>query len=519
MWNGDLIFYKNFLNGEYKELFYQHNQHRIVFTRLLFLIDNYLFTGSFKFLLIANIFLILITVLIFIYIQRSLIINKFSRFIIACLTISFMFSWMQSENITWPFQSQFFAAFLFPLLSFYLAFKSSVNSSKTIFIFSILFTILSIGTMANGVLAVPIAIFLLYLSGAGKMRLIIFSSLTLGILAIHVYFYVSPLFHNSIFPGINKESLNALLFFFAYLGSPIFYIFKNPNFALLSGILFVITYLFFFYRYVIKIKDNGMILVLLSLIAYVIFTALLTSFGRSSSGILSAFASRYTTASIIGWISLFTIIFLFVNSNFYTKIYQSLCIVLMTLLIPVQMTSILSVRESLYERYISVLALKLNVNDDFYLLKIFPYTDWLKSMSKDLIHARSGIFSTNFFLNTDSLVNVHDKPVSNNEIDNFKSVPGYVDRIDIINDDPNYNRIYGWMLPVSLDMAIEKIYIIDQNDKIVGLVFSGSNRPDVKNVHGDVALYAGFSGYILKSASSKDIIFVNLNSKTKFLYR
>jgi hypothetical protein len=521
MWNGDLIFYNNFINGDYSEFLLQHNEHRIIFTRFLFLIDNYFYSGNFKFLLISNVFLLSAIIYLFICIQRSLIINNYSKFIINCFTISFMFSWMQSENITWAFQSQFFAAYLFPMLSFYFAFKSTINSRQLNFIYAIVFTILSIGTMANGVLAIPISIFLLYYSGASTRRLIIFSMLTLTVLAIHFYFYVSPPFHDSIFQSFKQNNFNILLFLFAYLGSPIFYIFKSLNFALLSGFLYISIYLIIIYLYFIKKfnKDNGMILVIISLITYIILTALLTSLGRSSSGIPAAFASRYTTASIVGWISLISIIFPFVKSNIYNKIVQIFCILLITLSIPIQMSSMNSSRENLYERYISILALKLKVNDDFYLLKIFPYTDWLKTMAKDLIDARLGIFNSHFFLNTDRLVNLNNNLVSINEINAFKDVPGYVDRFDVINNEPLYNRIYGWMLPRSSADRIEKIYIIDQNYNIVGLVFSGSNRPDVQIAHGDLGLHAGFSGYILKSASSNDITFVNLTNKSKFEYK
>jgi hypothetical protein len=54
MWDGTVLFLHNFLAGDWTALFSQHNEHRIVLTRLLFLVEYAVLDGSGRYLIAAN---------------------------------------------------------------------------------------------------------------------------------------------------------------------------------------------------------------------------------------------------------------------------------------------------------------------------------------------------------------------------------------------------------------------------------------------------------------------------------
>ena len=122
MWQGYIEFFLRLMNGEYSAWWEQHNEHRPVFSRILFFLDLKYFNGLSLLLIPINlVFMIALWITLLIYAFKFLYKetekNNFYYFLIL-LTV-FAFSWKQDENITWAFQSQFWAAYLFPLLSFY----------------------------------------------------------------------------------------------------------------------------------------------------------------------------------------------------------------------------------------------------------------------------------------------------------------------------------------------------------------------------------------------------------------
>ena len=158
MWGGTIQFYFNVMEGDSSVWWAQHNEHRPVLARLLFWIDFYFFDGLSIFLIITNYLLTAMAALVFWLFLRDMQPGQAvtGREIATGLLITaWLFLWCQSENFTWAFQSQFFMAQLLPLAAL-LWLARSMHNTRWSFTLACLLGVLSAGTMANGVLALPL---------------------------------------------------------------------------------------------------------------------------------------------------------------------------------------------------------------------------------------------------------------------------------------------------------------------------------------------------------------------------
>lgn len=160
MWNGTLNFFMRVNEGENAAWWAQHNEHRIVLARLLFWANSKWFNGESWTLIIFNYLLVCANVLIFWRIQRDITATEKPTIVKSLLSLfiaAWLFLWVQYENLTWGFQSQFFLAQLLPLCGLYWLHKSIVEiHTSRHFLVACGFGLASVGTMANGVLALPV---------------------------------------------------------------------------------------------------------------------------------------------------------------------------------------------------------------------------------------------------------------------------------------------------------------------------------------------------------------------------
>ena len=121
MWNGYLQFYMNATDGMIESWWAQHNEHRIVLARLLFFVDIAWFGGLGYFLIATQLLMIAAAAALWVSILREQVVgahrvaHRTPRVVFACATTAVLFLWMQHENLTWAFQSQFFLVQLLPL--------------------------------------------------------------------------------------------------------------------------------------------------------------------------------------------------------------------------------------------------------------------------------------------------------------------------------------------------------------------------------------------------------------------
>jgi hypothetical protein len=163
---------------------------------------------------------------------------EFSSTSILLFISSLLFLWIQKDNLVWGFQSQFFLAQSIPLCGiFFLAKSTEANNINFNFVLALFFGVLAYGTMANGVLTLPLYfVYAMYLrQSKTKLLLLLLFSCALLFLYFHNYHSVSQ--HGSFIKSLIDAPLGLMKFVITYLGNPWNFLFKS-SVGFFSGILF-----------------------------------------------------------------------------------------------------------------------------------------------------------------------------------------------------------------------------------------------------------------------------------------
>ncbi len=491
MWDGYLDFYVKVTDGNWHKWFAQHNEHRTIFSNVLFFIDHYFFEGHSTFLMVSNLVLmagiawLLISIINSIFNKDSKEYERIKSFLMIFIII-ISFSWIQHENIVWGFQSQFFAAYLFPLLSFYFLVKSKDTNSNKYFLYALVSGVVSVGTMANGVLALPILFVLsLFLRDSVYKSIIILLS---TIVCLYLYFkgYVSPGGHTSISDTLINHPKAFFYYMFTYLGG-IFYYITGKGILLstqIGGVFLLFSSFFFTYLVLIK-KKNIYYFVILAFMLYYGGTAFGTAGGRAFFGVEQALSSRYMTPALIAW-GLLSISWVHYFRN-NVKIVKFLMIVflLISLLLSVYQIRIIKKYNSdnVLDKKVAALALELGVRDEKYIKVIFPFVDWIIDMSKKPIERNLSIFSDESIKDARELMG---KKLEY-DINSFEKFDGFLDEIIIVNEDKKYVRVKGFLFKNNLEVSSNMI-IVNEDNQVIGYVLSGYKSEKQDSL--------GFLGYV-----------------------
>ena len=275
--------------GHWSELWTQHNEHRLILTRLLFLLDHYLFGGRFVFLFVLNYLLLALVSLTFwrIFQQNCAVrwVWKDYRFIGLFLLI-WLSSWAQYTNLTWAFQSQFWLAHLLPLSAFLMLRKAAIHQgqrSSRYFFAACLLGVLALGSMANGVFALPLMTGYALVTRMGWRRTLMLAVIsTLGLLA---YFYHWHTLTNSL-PKFATLSVDMLHLTLNLLGAPFYAIFGSVPIAEMVGLSFIFVIAYITYEHITTLRihpetRHALNSALLLFILYVMLSVLATTANRA----------------------------------------------------------------------------------------------------------------------------------------------------------------------------------------------------------------------------------------------
>lgn len=302
MQEGYLGFLNKIHEGHWAAWIEPHNEHRIFLQRLIFWLDNYVFGGLSIFAIACNFICISVNVVLLYLLAK----RDTASVLVLPLLVSWCFLLLQGANITWAFQAQFHLAYLVPLIGFYLLSveRSRLNYLRCLGVVGV--GLLSIGTMGNGVLALP-----LYVACAIVMRFPLrYFGVLLGGLALEFVFLLATYKVGS--SPLNLESLShvgtLLIFLLRLLGSPFYYLTgESDRFFQVEvmGALYLLLLStkfaqLLFTRQAVTPKDW----VLVAFAGYVTLSYAGASFSRSFAGIELAVTTHYTTPSLLGWAAL-----------------------------------------------------------------------------------------------------------------------------------------------------------------------------------------------------------------------
>ncbi|WP_321913594.1 hypothetical protein [Paraburkholderia sp. J11-2] len=475
-WNGSIGLYVKIREGDWGALWAQHNEHRIVFSRLLFLLDYWVFGGVNIFTVFCNMALLALTG----WTMWSA--GDDNRVWRASVVGALMFSWVQNENMTWGFESQCIAVNLFA----FLAFRQLARAERRVLHMwpALLFCALSTVSMGNGFSSFFVAAIQLFLFRRPLKEC--FIMIAGGIVASAVYFwhytpYVLPPASGS------AVSFAPLKYFAIFVGNPFFWVHGSNllitaliGIALLSVGAASILYLFFT-RQVTPYRSF-----LIACYGFTVASALAASHSRWMLGLDSATASRYTTPTLMGYAALALLMFDIARSSRWRTAVIGMSTVALLALATTQLAAIRSDNSGLFSRKLALLGQKIGIDHPGYDAVIYPAPlhDLFAQLATDANAYQIGPWSKGW---------LHDAGLV--QFDPSRIDPSLCrGTFDTNPKDEVAYRATGWVVADKYQSG-DVLVLITQDGKTVGYGVSGLPREDVRKVVPGAPLDTGWIGF------------------------
>ena len=288
------------------DLILQHNESRKVFPKLFFLFLSRITSWNTRYGMLASWLLACLTSFNIYYLSKITLNTTWGKRLV-CLAVAnlLIFSPMQVDN--WLMGLQMITFVPIAAITSALVIIYSQNSLFIKLVASAILAIISTFSFSNGIISwIVILPALVLISSKNKKSL----SLMVGgwlfvaalIFALYFHDYHSPAHHPS-FTSALTQPINCVLYFLAYLGSPLgvgdLVSSQIMGFCLLSAIAFCCFYLG-------KVNPNWQLFEQafpwLSIISYTLISGMLNTAGRVEFGLDFAVSPRYVTFSAYGFV-------------------------------------------------------------------------------------------------------------------------------------------------------------------------------------------------------------------------
>lgn len=300
------------------DLFSQHNEHRYVFTRLLFIAVNFCSQGNLRAEMFFSVFLVLLTgAILWWLLLKTVPLSSRSRAFILCLFSLLLFSPVQAENWVWGFQIPlFFCNFV---LACAIAVAFSALDLKKKFILCAAITVIATFSFGGGVVlwlvTFPCAL-LGHKDRTVRSRWCWFAcwcALMAASIALYFFHYVKPPYHPPI--AAAKRAVDYYLYVAGFLGAHLSRATGREPIvqAVAIGTGLLALYLGGATYCLRRFKDSSLSNRLLPWLAfggYALVNAVLAALARIGFGVTQALDSRYTSFSLyisVAVIALFVI--------------------------------------------------------------------------------------------------------------------------------------------------------------------------------------------------------------------
>jgi len=304
---------------DFSSLWAQHNEHRPLFPKIIMLLLASISHWNVIWEQYFSLFIQFGTLLLVFDISRRSLSNK-NRVILKIIASMLLFSMVQYENWSWGWQIQIFLNIF--AVTFTVWTIAKYPDSWIGFFLAILGAIIATYSFANGMLIWIIVFFWILLANTPKKLpfVLIWLFTASGIILSYIYQYAKPSHHPSLLDFLEKP-FDFIAFFLSYIGLPFgrfYYLTGSIIFGILG--ICILSYLIinaFIYRQNDFLKKY---LPWLALILYALSSAILTGIGRSGFGAAQALYSRYTSFSLLFWVSLFVMMLIYIESLSHHRI-------------------------------------------------------------------------------------------------------------------------------------------------------------------------------------------------------
>lgn len=505
IWNGAIEFYLNFeQTHDWKLWWAQHNEHRIVLARALFWLDLRIFGGTGLFLVFANYTFLGLVVALFCKILKEAKLPS-PQYVVP-FAIAWLVSWIQNENLTWGFQVQFWMAQLFPLLAFYLYYKTLESNQLKYFIASIFCAVLATGAMANGILVAPLLLLYAVYSRSGWRKYSVLTTVVVAELMLYFSSYSTPGHHGNLLSAVHSNPLGLVHYISLYLGSPFVSMLGNTGFAKVVGTGFgaafaLLSAILVLLKVKERAKKTGAVSVDDALICYILYmlaTAIGTAGGRLVFGVEQSLSSRYATPVLMGWLAMFIVVYPKISVNFKVDSAKYGLLAVLVAMLPVQVKALTAPSTVKFDRSVAALAIASNVRDVNQLNNLWPLTEAMLKIGKKAKAQGITIFAEEPLRLLDSKFNARLK------INSAGTCSGYLDSKKEVVEDSKWTKLSGWFYSENLP---EYVWVADKSFNVIGVAAIGAQRLDVSNALHIKQKNTGFSGYV-ESQAINEIRFI-----------
>lgn len=515
-WDGAVGFLMRF-EEDASALLAQHNEHRLVTTRLLVWVDFQFFGGRDIFLVATNYLFAAANWAILWSCLKAINGDRVAPpdlRLMGAMLAAWVFFWSQDVNFTWGFQHQVHGAQFFPLLAFLMLSHAAQRGPRehVFFVAALSLGIISAGTMANGALALALmAVWGIVL----RMRVWqILTQAAAGALILFLYFqeFRTPGTHDSVVSSVVSHPFEILIFVFGYLGNPLVHVLSNnPAVRALAGFfgaILVAATLVQTFHHVRNRSDSKVIPGLLLYIIYVGATAFITAGGRALTFEHIAFAGRYTTPTVLAWAALVCILspqifqFYYSSRNYARWILMFANFLLVAMFVPA-IYYFAPDKDYHHDQSVAVLALELRVADAEKIQLVYPNVQAVMNTAARASDQDLGIFAQTAYRGLRELIGqqVPDDAgqTCTAQIDPPINLPSHADHV----------RITGTLKGVRSGNAGTRVLIRDPSGIIVGAALT--RRPERTRYlsEGDPARVADYTGYVRAEAMNDPLVFIS----------
>lgn len=511
-WDGTIGFYMRAMQAPWQSFFEQHNEHRLTFSRLIFFADVRYFGGRNVLSLLANLVLAgtLAATFYRITLHHRSTLSSPMRFGLAGGVLVFTFSWIQNENFTWGFQSQWFAVYLFALLAFHSIERTAEvegldqrGKSRGWFVTALASAWVAAYSMSSGVLVLPVMIVQAAYLRLKRRDLAVLVAFTAAVWFAYFIDWIKPASSGNLSTGLREHPVGALRYVLLYLGAPAFHarlglLFRAPAFdarlslivAYVSGALVLTVLVASCIKTVQSSEKRPRGIAMLAFAIFVAGNAVLTASGRLWFGIETALASRYTTASLTCWLAL--IIFMALNSSAAKRFSQVIFVAVVATLIvgAAQRMAIQPDNDVTYSRLVAGLALRAHVYDPEIIKAVYPFPDTLVGIAKQAEAAQLSIFAP-------------DQPdylVPPDHINNTATCDGAIENISTTTT-PGVYRATGWLYDTAARQTAVAVVVTDASGGTLGTGVTGGEREDIRSRFSRRAKYSGWTAFFKAPAT------------------
>jgi hypothetical protein len=220
-WGGIINFLDSALTHglKFEDLIAQHNEHRILFPRLLFYFFGLLSKVNIKvYMYISWLLNVIMYITVIIYINNNTDASMKAKSIFLHLALGFcLFNLVQSGNIFWGFQLGFFMVASFSVVCFFFFYKWLRDNKHLYCIVSVTAGIIASFSSAHGLIVFPVMLFILILllfskEKDTKKNIMLIALIGVFIYMLYFYNYHKPQYH----PDLFGASLVNLLIYFIF---------------------------------------------------------------------------------------------------------------------------------------------------------------------------------------------------------------------------------------------------------------------------------------------------------------